>query len=340
MMRNREWRLERRPEGAVSSADLVLQDSQIEMPGRAQFLVRVTTVSIDPAMRGWMSPLRSYIPPVALGQPMRAIAAGVVTASRHADFPEGTRVTGLFGLREHALSDGLTEGVGVRRIPDDIPDEVALGICGLAGITAYFGLFDVGRPAPGDTLVVSAAAGSVGSAVVQLGRLAGCHVIGVASSGRREAVLGDGAHEVVDYTGGDVDQRLKALCGKGIDIYFDNVGGPVLDAALKRINTGARIVLCGGISQYNARKPVGPANYLALIGQRATMRGFVYFDYESQFATAEQRLWDWHRSGALRQRVDIVDGIEHALQAITRVFEGRNTGKQLLRLHTETGRKT
>ncbi|AOY96147.1 hypothetical protein BKK79_31440 [Cupriavidus sp. USMAA2-4] len=337
MMRNREWRLERRPEGAVSSTDLVLHDSQIGMPDRGQFLVRVTTVSIDPAMRGWMSPLRSYIPPVALGQPMRAISAGVVIASRHAEFPEGTRVTGLFGLREHALSDGLMEGVGVRRIPDDIPDEVALGTCGLAGMTAYFGLFDVGRPAPGDTLVVSAAAGSVGSAVVQLGRLAGCHVIGVASSRRREAVLGDGAHEVVDYTGGDVDQRLKALCRQGIDIYFDNVGGAVLDAALKRINTGGRVVLCGGISQYNARKPVGPANYLALIGQRATMRGFVYFDYESQFAMAEQRLWDWHRSGALRQRVDIVDGIEHALQAIARVFEGSNTGKQLLRLHGATG---
>ncbi len=323
--------LRRRPSEIFERDDLEVVVSPVPKLEENCFLVRVDQISIDPAMRGWMSPVRSYIDPVAIGSVMRAFGGGTVIDSKNEAYPIGTRLTGLFGLQEFCISNGLCEGWKVRYVGEAFSFGAALGPLGLPGLTAYFGLFDVARPRASDVLVVSAAAGAVGSAVVQLGLLAGCHVVAIAGGAEKcDWVRSLGAHDVIDYKSDDFRSQLKNCTPKGVDIYFDNVGGEILENTLKRINRGARIALCGGISQYNSRNAVGPSSYLNILGQRATMQGFIYFDYEQLFDAAEGRLQSWYRQGKLRHREQSFEGLTRASEAIDSVLSGKNHGKLLL----------
>ncbi len=322
-----------RPEGTPKDTDFELRTA--ELPALAEGQLRIATrfISIDPAMRVWMSEAKSYWPPVALGDVMRASAIGEIVESRHPKFPVGAWVNGMLGVQDGLVSDGK----GLRTFdPTRLPDPAwALSIFGGTGLTAYFGLKEIGQPKPGETLVVSAASGAVGSAVVQIGKNLGLRVIGIAGGPEKCAYLTDelGADAAIDYKNEDVPKALKQHCPEGIDIYFDNVGGDILDAVLKRLRMHARIVLCGGISQYNVEGEArGPANYLSLISARARMEGFVIIDYLHRTDEAIAELGAWTAAGKLRSRLDIVDGLENFPAALRRVYSGANFGKQLVRL--------
>jgi len=283
-------------------------------------------------MRGWMNDAKSYIAPVAIGEVMRAGGAGRVVESRNGDFAEGDHVTGSFGVQEYAISDGK----GVRRVdPAVVPLPKYLGVLGMPGMTAYFGLLDIGKPQAGQTVVVSGAAGAVGSAVGQIAKIKGCRAVGIAGGKAKcEHVVGElGFDACVDYKSGDVRQSLAAQCPGGIDVYFDNVGGAILDAALARLALRARVVICGAISQYNATAGVkGPANYLSLLVNRASMTGMIVFDYAARYGEAVAELGEWMRSGKLLSREEIVRGLDNFPEALLMLFRGENTGKLVLAL--------
>jgi NADPH-dependent curcumin reductase len=329
---NHRLRLTARPSGLPTDADFEVTADPVTEPAEGRFTVRVSHVSLDPAMRGWMTDRRSYVPPVGLGEVMRAYGAGEVVASRHPGFAVGDAVTGLFGVQEFAESDG-----GQARVVDTgrAPLAAHLGVLGLTGITAYFGITDVGHPAPGDTVVVSGAAGATGHVAGQLARIAGCRVIGIAGGPEKCAWLteGLGFDAALDHKLGDLPRRLAQATPDGVQVFFDNVGGPVLEAALNRITLGARVVLCGGISQYNSATPTGPANYMSLVVNRARMEGFLVTDYADRYAEATTELGARLRSGELRTREDVVDGEVGDFAAVLgRLFRGENMGKLLLRL--------
>jgi NADPH-dependent curcumin reductase CurA len=329
---NRQLRLASRPAGLPQPSDWSLSTEPVPQPGPDEFCVEVTHVSVDPAMRGWMNDVRSYIPPIGLGEVMRAGAVGRVVASQHPDFAVDDWVAGLFGVQEYAVSDGQ----GVYKVdPDLVPLPTWLGTLGLTGLTAYFGLFEVGRPQPGDTVVVSGAAGAVGSVAGQLARLEGCRVIGIAGGPDKCAWLTDELRfdAAIDYKHQHVGKELRRLAPKGLDVYFDNVGGELLDTALTRLARGARIVICGAISQYNSLEIRGPRNYLMLLVSRASMTGFVVFDHLDRYPEARARLARWVRSGDLVSREDVVPGtVEDFPQVFGRLFTGGNTGKLVLAL--------
>ncbi|GAA4814839.1 NADP-dependent oxidoreductase [Tomitella cavernea] len=295
--------------------------------------MRTSHISIDPAMRRWLNDVRSYVPPVGIGEVMRAHAVGEVTASRHPDFPVGTHVFGDFGVAEYAESDG--EGVTVID-PALAPAPVWLGALGLPGMTAYFGLTDVGGLRPGDTLVISGAAGAVGSIAGQIGKLMGCRVIGIAGGPDKCAWLTDelGFDAAIDYKRGSIDAALRTAAPDGVDVYFDNVGGDILDSVLGQINVFARVVLCGAISQYNAESPSpGPSRYLSLLVRRAKMQGLIIFDYTDRYPEAVAALSNWLRRGGLIARTHLADGgIEDFGDTLNLLFDGANTGKLVLQL--------
>lgn len=330
---HRALHLVARPEGTPRDSDFELRSSALPAIGEGQLRVEVKYVSIDPAMRVWMSEARSYWPPVGLGEVMRASAIGEVVESQHPKFPTGAWVSGMLGAQDSLVSDGK----GLRSFdPGRLPDPAwALSIFGGTGLTAYFGLKEIGQPKAGETLVVSAAAGAVGSTVVQIGKILGLRVIGIAGGPEKCTYLTDelGADAAIDYKHEDVSKALKQHCPEGIDIYFDNVGGEVLDAVLKRLRLRARIVLCGGISQYNATGEArGPANYLSLISARARMEGFVIIDYLQRAEEAIAELGAWTAAGRIHSRLDIVEGLENFPAALRRVYSGANFGKQLVKL--------
>jgi NADPH-dependent curcumin reductase CurA len=329
---NRQLRLASRPAGLPQPSDWSLSTEPVPQPGPDEFCVEVTHVSVDPAMRGWMNDVRSYIPPIGIGEVMRAGAVGRVVASQHPDFAVDDWVAGLFGVQEYAVSDGQ----GVYKVdPDLVPLPTWLGTLGLTGLTAYFGLFEVGRPRPGDTVVVSGAAGAVGSVAGQLARLEGCRVIGIAGGPDKCAWLTDELRfdAAIDYKHQHVGKELRRLAPEGLDVYFDNVGGELLDTALTRLARGARIVICGAISQYNSPQIQGPRNYLMLLVSRAAMTGFVVFDHLDRYPEARARLARWVRSGDLVSREDVVPGtVEDFPQVFGRLFTGGNTGKLVLAL--------
>lgn len=333
---NRQLRLRSRPVGSPGDETWELTREPVPEPGEGEFLVRTLYISVDPAMRSWLNEGESYVPPVELGAVMRAAGIGEVVRSRHPGFPVGGYVAGRFGVQEYACGDGT----GVRVVDPDVASlPTYLGALGLAGMTAYFGLFDIGRPSPGETVVVSGAAGGVGGLVGQLARIHGCRVVGIAGGPRKcERVVGElGFDACVDHRGSDVAAELATLCPDGIHVFFDNVGGSVLDAGLANLAHGARIVLCGAVSQYNERVPVGPANYLSLLVKRASMTGFVVFDYERRFPEAAAEVGRHLREGTLRTEEHIVDGIENFPDALRGLFVGANTGKLVLRV-AEPGR--
>jgi len=331
---NRRWLLAQRPVGMVSEANFELSETRLGALADGEYRVRNLYVSFDPAMRGWMEDREdSYIPPVAIGEVMRAGTVGQVIESRHPDFQPGDFVQGLFGWQEYVdAGKGMTQGT---RIPAGTPLTWPLGVLGITGLTAYFGLLDLGKPQPGETVVVSGAAGATGSVAAQIAKLEGCRVIGIAGGPAKCAWLtGEaGLDAAIDYKSENVAERLRALCPDGIDVYFDNVGGEILDAVLAQLAIRARVVMCGGISGYNEKEPPpGPRNLMNVIIKRARMEGFIVIDYAPRFPAAAEELAGWVRAGKIAHQEDIQEGIENAPKTFLRLFEGKNTGKQLLKL--------
>lgn len=330
---NPQWRLASRPVGLPKASDWEYVEEPATEPGDGEFRVAVEYLSLDPAMRGWMNEGRSYVPPVGIGEVMRALAIGRVIDSRNPDFEPGEQVSGQFGVQRYAVSDGR----GVRRIDTSLaPAPVHLGALGMTGLTAYFGLLDVGRPEPGQTVVVSGAAGAVGSVAGQIARIRGCRAIGIAGGPEKCAWLVEelGFDAAIDYKRGDLRTDLRRHAPDGVDVYFDNVGGETLDEVLRLLARGARVVICGAISQYNAREaPRGPANYMQLLVQRASMTGFLVFDYAARYPEALAELAGWLRAGELRSREDVVrGGLEDFPEVFLRLFRGENVGKLILQL--------
>jgi NADPH-dependent curcumin reductase CurA len=327
---NRQWRLAARPHGLPVASDWDFRSEAIPSPGEGELLVRVLFISLDPAMRGWMNEGRSYIPPVGIGEVMRALGAGEVVESRHPAFSAGDHVTGSFGVQAYALSDGS----GVTRVSTDLaPLTTYLSVLGMTGMTAYFGLLDIGKPVAGDTVVVSGAAGAVGMVVGQIAKLKGCRVVGIAGGPEKCRFIVDelGFDAAIDYKSEDVRIALREQCPDRINVYFDNVGGDVLDAALTRLARHARIVICGSVSQYNNEGPArGPANYMALLVDRARMEGFLVFDFAARYQEAGAEMAGWIAEGRLRSLEDVVTGLESFPNTLLRLFRGENFGKLIL----------
>jgi NADPH-dependent curcumin reductase CurA len=312
-------------------SDWQFTEEAVPEPGDGQFVVQVSHLSLDPAMRGWMNEGKSYIRPVAIGEVMRAGGGGKVTASRHPKFAVGDTVTGGFGVQQYALSDGKgVVKVDTRRVP--LP--VYLGTLGMPGMTAYFGLLEVGKPKEGETVVVSGAAGAVGMVVGQIARIMGCRVVGIAGGPEKCKYLTSelAFDAAIDYKHQDVKAALKEHCPKGIDVYFDNVGGEILDACLARLAMHARIVICGAISQYNATEGMqGPRNYMSLLVNRASMTGMVVFDYAERYAEAAREMAGWIAAGRLKTKEDVVKGgIDAFPETLLKLFRGENFGKLVL----------
>jgi NADPH-dependent curcumin reductase CurA len=328
---NHQARLAARPSGLPKPSDWSFTEEPIPTPGEGELVVAISYLSLDPAMRGWMNAGASYIDPVEVGDVMRAGAVGEVIASEHPGFAVGDHVYGAFGVQEYALSDGN----GVMKVdPSLAPLPTYLGTLGMTGMTAYFGLFDTAKLKEGDTVVVSGAGGAVGSVAGQIAKIKGCRVIGIAGGEEKCAWIAEelGFDAVIDYKTEDVRRALRTAAPDGVDVYFDNVGGEILDAVLTRLARGARIVICGAVSQYNATDGVrGPANYLSLLVSRASMTGMVVFDYAAQFGTAVREIAGWMREGRLTSREHVVDGGVSAFpEALLKLFSGENVGKLVL----------
>jgi NADPH-dependent curcumin reductase CurA len=331
--RNRQVLLTARPSGIPQAQHFEIVAAPAPEPRDGEFLVRNDFLSVDPAMRGWVSAVANYSQPVGIGEVMRSFAAGVVVASRHPGYAIGERVMGLLGWQEYALSDGSSITRKVKET--DLPLSASLGILGLNGVTAYFALLEVGAPRPGDTVVVSTAAGAVGATVGQIAKLGGCRTVGIAGGAAKTALCREefGYDAAIDYKAGDLDAALAAACPRGIDVYFDTTAGPISDAVLRHLATGARVVVCGTASVASwDPPPVGPRVERHLLVKRARMQGFIVFDYQARYEEAVARLAHWLRGGKLRYREDILEGIEHAPGAIAGLYRGENLGKRLIRL--------
>jgi len=329
---NRQVRLAARPVGVPRDTDWKFTEEPVREAGEGELLVRILYISLDPAMRGWMNDGKSYIAPVGIGEVMRAGAVGRVVASKNPAFAVGDHVQGMLGVQEYAVSDGS----GLTRIdPGLAPIPLWLSTLGMPGMTAYFGLLEIGKPKPGETVVVSGAAGAVGAVVGQIAKIKGCRVVGIAGGAAKcdylHGVLGFDA--VIDYKSADLRAALAQACPNGIDVFFDNVGGDILDAALSRLALHARVVICGAISQYNnIGPPKGPSNYLSLLVNRASMTGMLVFDYARRYRDAGREMAGWMADGRLKSREDIVAGLERFPAALLMLFKGENMGKLLLEL--------
>jgi NADPH-dependent curcumin reductase CurA len=326
---NTQCRLAARPMGLPTAEDWAIVDEPVPSAADGEFVVEIDYLSIDPAMRTWMNAGRSYVPPVEIGEVMRAFAIGRVVESRHPEFAVGDQVSGIFGVQNYAVSDGA----GVNKIDTTLaPATAYLGTLGISGLTAYFGLLDIGRPEPGQTVLVSGAAGSVGHIVGQIAKINGCRAVGIAGGEQKCRWLREqaGFDAAIDYKTADLRAELKTQAPDGVDIFFDNVGGAALEAALNRLARGARIVLCGAVSQYNDA-PRGPANYMQLLVARASMTGFVIFDYLTRYPEGVAQLAKWVGTGELRSHEDIErGGVGDFPETLLKLFSGQNTGKLIL----------
>jgi NADPH-dependent curcumin reductase CurA len=333
---NRRWLLAQRPQGMVKDSDFTLDTGPMPVPGEGEFLVRLTHFSFDPTQRGWLGG-DTYLPAVKIGDPVRAGGIGVVVESHHEGFKPGQLVQGTFGWQEHVVSNGYTETGPVTILHPGITPEQALGVFGITGLTAYFGLTDLGQPKPGDTVLVSGAAGATGSVVVQIAKAMGCTVIGIAGGPEKCGwVTGTaGADACIDYRAGNVARAIRELAPKGVHVVFENVGGEILDAALANLAMRARIVLCGGISSYNdtgESRSHGLQNYMNITVMRARMEGFIVLDYAKRFGEGVQALAALMAQGKLKTAEDIAEGFENCPATLRRLFEGKNLGKQLLKV--------
>jgi NADPH-dependent curcumin reductase CurA len=332
---NHQFTLAARPVGPVKDSDWHYTSQPVAAPGPGEIQVKILYLSLDPAMRGWINEGESYMPPVGVGEVMRAIGVGRVVTSNHPGFAVGEHVSGLMGVQEYV--NGTGQG-WFKVDPHMAPLPRFLGTFGMPGMTAYFGLLDVGQMKEGDTVVVSGAAGAVGSVVGQLAKSRGGRVIGIAGGADKCRYLVEelGFDAAIDYKSENVAQALAQHCPNGMDVYFDNVGGDILDAALTRLAVGARIVICGAISQYNNTTPVkGPSNYLSLLVKRASMKGMVVGDYYPRAGEAAAAFGQLAMAGKLKAREDIVVGLEQFPRAFNMLFSGENNGKLVLQVAAE-----
>ncbi len=331
---NRQILLAARPVGNIKDSDFKYQEGAVPEPGDGQALVRNRFLSLDPAMRGWMREGDSYIEPIRLGDVMRAGTVGEVVKSNSPEYSVGDKVFGMGGWQDYYV---ISPKSGARVLPADVPFPLTsfLSVLGITGLTAYFGLLDVGKPKAEETVVVSTAAGAVGSIVCQIAKIKGCRVVGIAGSDEKCAWIKDelGVDAAINYKTQDVAAELRKACPKKIDVYFDNVGGEILNTVLGMINVHARVVICGAITQYNATQAVpGPSNYITLLTKRSRMEGFVIIDYMDRAMEAIMQLGQWLAEGKLKHREHIVEGLENAPKAIQHLFNGTNQGKLIVKI--------
>ena len=333
---NRQVRLKSRPAGIPQAENFELASASVPALGEGQVLVRNIYLSAEPAMRGWVSAVANYSEPVALGAVMRSLAVGRVEQSRHQDFKLGEFVTGMFGWQDYAVLEA--QAIQRKVAASDVPISTALGVLGLNGLTAYFGLLEAGAPKPGETVLVSTAAGAVGSCVGQIARIMGCRSVGIAGGPEKVRLCLDefGYDAAIDYKAAELDAALAAACSAGIDVYFDNTAGAISDAVMQRLNVGARVVICGtaSIASWDPL-PQGPRVERHLLVKRARMQGILIFDYASRFPEGLAKLTEWVRAGRIRYREDILEGIEEAPGSIAGLYRGENLGKRLIRIAPE-----
>jgi len=329
---NRQFLLAQRPVGLPVRETFSFVESAVAEPAEGEIVVRNEYISLDPAMRGWMNDTRSYIPPIGIGEVVRALGVGKVIASKNPAFAVGDYVNGPVGVQDYFC--GVPKGF-YKVDPTRAPLPLYLSALGMTGMTAYFALLDVGQPKAGETVVISGAAGAVGSIAGQIAKLKGCRVVGIAGGPEKCKALIDefGFDGAIDYKNEDVTSGLKRECPKGVDVYFDNVGGDILDAVLTRLAHKARVVLCGAISQYNNKQAIkGPANYLNLLVNSARMEGMVVMSYAPRFAEAAQEMGGWLASGKIKSKEDIVEGLETFPETLLKLFSGANVGKLVLKV--------
>jgi NADPH-dependent curcumin reductase CurA len=329
---NKLFKLAARPTGMAKRTDFSYEEVPAAEPKDGELLVKIEYISLDPAMRGWMNAGKSYIRPVEIGEIMRAGTVGEVVASRNAQFQVGEFVSGTQGVQSYAISDG--KGL-IKVDPKIAPLPKYLNVLGMPGMTAYFGLLEVGLPKAGETVVVSAASGAVGQIVGQIAKIKGCKTVGIAGGAEKceYAVKQFGYDACIDYKRGPIFPGLAQHCPEGVDVYFDNVGGDILDAVLARLRMKARIVLCGAVSQYNNTTPIqGPKNYMSLLVNRARMEGIVVFDWAPRYGEAARQMGQWMAEGKLKSLEDIVEGIETFPETLLKLFNGENFGKLLLKV--------
>ncbi|BDD04373.1 NADP-dependent oxidoreductase [Aureibacter tunicatorum] len=325
--------LNHRPIGMATLEDFKIIDFELEKPKDGELKLKTIYISVDPYLRGRMNLAKSYIPPFELGKPIESGMIAQVEESLNEEYKQGDYVTGILPWQEHIISDGK----GLMKIdPDLAPLSAYLGVLGLTGITAYLGLLEIGKPKEGETLLVSGAAGAVGSIVGQIGKIKGCHVVGIAGSDEKVLMLEErfGYDKVINYkTSKDLSQEIGKYCSNGVDVYFDNVGGVISDAALDHINKFARISLCGNISLYNEKElPTGPRIQIKLLKKSALMQGFIVFDFKNKYSEAIEELSKWLKNGDLVYEETIVNGFENTPEAFIGLFEGKNKGKMLVKV--------
>ncbi|GAB3287501.1 NADP-dependent oxidoreductase [Parahaliea aestuarii] len=332
---NRQWVLRERPVGLVGREHFEWREGKIPEPDDNEILVRNHYVSFEPAQRGWLNDVPSYVPPVRIGEVMRSAAVGQVVKSRNPDYQEGEFVTGTFGWQDYIATDGAGM-FPIARVGEVSSITYPLHIYGITGMTAYFGMMEYGKPVQGEVVVVSGAAGATGSVTGQIARLHGCTVIGIAGGPEKCRWLTEQANfdHAIDYRNESVAERLKELCNNRVDLFFDNVGGSILDDVLGNLSLNARVVLCGGISSgYTAGNlPPGPANYMQLVIRRSTMCGFLVLDFLDRFPQAIEQMKAWVGAGKIHVEEDIVEGLENCPETLAGLFQGRNFGKQLLKV--------
>lgn len=332
---NRQWLLAARPHGMVGPDNFSYREAPLESLAAGQVLVRNQVFSFDPTQRNWMVDRPSYLPPVALGEVMRAGTVGEVVESKHPEFSVGDLVQTTGGWQDFAVVAPGQGPMGLTKLPEGVSPELMLSVLGITGLTAYFGMLELGEPKAGETVLVSGAAGATGSVAGQIARIKGCRVVGIAGGSRKCDWLKEqaGFDEVIDYKSEDVAQRIAETCPEKWDVFFDNVGGPILEAALNHLNLYSRIVLCGGIANYNAIDPVpGPNNLMNLVTNRGRMQGFIILDYLPRALEAVEALLGWVGAGKLAYEVDVQEGFENIPKTLQRLYTGENFGKQLLRL--------
>jgi hypothetical protein len=330
---NRVWRLRQRPVGDITDDVLSLEEESIPEPGDGEVLFRLNYLSLDPTNRIWMSDIVQYMPPVDLDAPMRGVVCGTVVKSNLQDYAAGDIVSGIGIWADYQI--GTPETVSVMGDTGPLPVVDAFSTFAVVGPTAYFGLLDVGQPKEGETVVVSAAAGAVGSIVGQIAKIKGCRVVGLAGTDEKCAWIREelGFDAAINYRTDDLPEMLNKTCPNGIDVYYDNVGGEILDACLELMNLNGRIPTCGLIAQYNTTDSVpGPSNYGMILMQRLRVEGFIVIDFAERYPEAIAALSQWMAEGKIKVRTEIVDGLENALQAVKKLYTGANTGKLMIRV--------
>jgi NADPH-dependent curcumin reductase CurA len=329
---NHQFRLAARPAGMPKRSDWQYTEEPARDPGPGEVLVKVLYLSLDPAMRGWMNEGKSYIEPLKIGDVMRAFGAGRVIASKNPAYTVGDHVTGVFGMQEYATGDGK----GLNKIdPHVLPIPIYLSALGITGLTAYFGLLEVGQAKAGDTVVVSGAAGATGMVVGQIAKIKGCRAVGIAGGPEKCGYLTKelGFDATIDYKNEDVSKALRQHCPNGVNVFFDNVGGDLLDVVLAQLARFARVVICGAISQYNSTSGIkGPSNYLSLLINSARMEGFIVFNYASRYGEAAREMAGWIAAGKLKSKEHIVEGFDTFPETLLKLFRGENFGKLMLKL--------